>query len=115
MKGKIINISLAVLFALFAIVQINDPDPVLWVVIYGTVALVYTLRIFGLFRRSTVMIIFALISAYSLLHIGHFWEWLTQPNKMELFGSMIYDKPHIEGTREFGGLLHPRFLWPRSG
>ena len=35
----LINLGIAAFFALFAIVQYNDPDPLLWMVIYGLTAL----------------------------------------------------------------------------
>ncbi|HYI78522.1 MAG TPA: transmembrane 220 family protein, partial [Chryseolinea sp.] len=35
---RIVNFILAVLFLLFAFVQINDPDPVIWILIYGAMA-----------------------------------------------------------------------------
>ena len=36
---KALNISLAILFFLFAYVQLNDPDPVIWFSVYFIVAL----------------------------------------------------------------------------
>ncbi len=101
---KIVNIFIFVLFAVFAVVQLNDPDPFLWFTIYLLVALIALLKIFGIFPRYTVRIFFILICAYALLHFPDFWYWLTHDNKSLLFGEMIYDKPHIEGTREFMGL-----------
>ncbi len=105
MKLIIVNGILFVLFGLFAIVQINDPDPFLWVMIYGVTGVTALLRIFGIFQRTMVMIILVLIGIYALLHLPSFWYWLTHSNKSALFGEMIYDKPHIEGTREFLGLV----------
>ena len=43
---KVINIILTLLFILFAAVQLNDPDPWLWVAIYGLVAGVSGFAIF---------------------------------------------------------------------
>ena len=34
---RIVNFILAIMFLLFAFVQINDPDPVIWILIYGAV------------------------------------------------------------------------------
>ena len=102
---KAYNITMALLFGLFAYFQINDPDPFLWVTIYGVVGLVSLLRIFNIFQSTMTLIILTLILLYAALHFSSFWHWLTHDNKSELFGSMIYDKPHVEGTREFLGLL----------
>ena len=38
MRRKIINSIVGLLFVLFAVVQLNDPDPLKWVIIYGFVA-----------------------------------------------------------------------------
>jgi len=51
---------------------------------------------------QVVILAFALFAFY---HVGHFYDWLLSDDKSELFGDMIYDKPYIEGTREFMGLL----------
>ena len=37
---KKLNIIFAVVFALFAILQYNDPDPYLWIPIYGYAAII---------------------------------------------------------------------------
>ena len=41
------RIIIAVLFVLFAIVQLNDPDPWLWVLMYALTAAVYVWSIFA--------------------------------------------------------------------
>lgn len=45
------------------------------------------------------------LGLFELYHAGHFYEWLPSKDKSALFGEMIYDKPYVEGTREFMGLL----------
>lgn len=102
---KIINIILFLLFACFAFVQYDDPDSFLWIMIYGIVALISLFRVFGLFRRQMVFLLLIVIGLYTLLHAPSFWQWLMSNDKQELFGDMIYDKPYIEGTREFLGLV----------
>ena len=32
-------------------------------------------------------------------------DWIQIDHKEELFGKMVYEKPYLEGTREFLGLL----------
>ena len=102
---KITNGVLFLIFTSFALVNLNDPDPVLWVVIYGTVALTCLLRIFNMFFRGMTMILMILIGLYALVHLPYFLEWLNTPNKSEIFDEMVYEKLDIEGTREFLGLV----------
>ena len=51
---------------------------------------------------QVVILAFVLFAFY---HVGNFYDWLLSNDKSELFGDMIYDKPYIEGAREFMGLL----------
>jgi hypothetical protein len=43
--------------------------------------------------------------SYSAFHFSLFIDYLNTENKEEIFGEMVYDKPYLEGTREFIGLL----------
>jgi hypothetical protein len=43
--------------------------------------------------------------SYSVFHFSLFIDYLNTENKEEIFGEMVYDKPYLEGTREFIGLL----------
>ncbi len=46
-----------------------------------------------------------LLFAYAISHFSLFIAYLQTENKEEIFGEMVYDKPYLEGTREFLGLL----------
>lgn len=107
MIRKVIHLVIIVLFVLFAIAQFNDPDPLIWVLIYGLVAAVAILRLWlpALNLRPLILTLIVLNVIYAAFYIPLFVEYLSKPEKSELFGSMIYDKPWIEGTREFLGLL----------
>ena len=105
MVKKIVKLSLAVLFALFAVVQINDPDPFLWVVIYGLTSIISAYSAFKKIPSKVVLVVLIVFIGYALILSPSFFSWISGPDKEELFGEMIYDKPHIEGTREFLGLL----------
>lgn len=104
-SGKIINVILFIVFILFALVQLNDPDAAIWFSIYGIVAFVCLM---ANFRRVSKIILWVLIIAlvlYSLSYVNFFIEWFKIDHKEELFGKMVYEKPYLEGTREFLGLL----------
>jgi hypothetical protein len=102
---KWIQYFLGALFILFAVVQYNDPDPFLWIVIYGIVGIVCVLKGLGWFPKSTVMLFLIAMVLYTLLHLPYVVEWLTIENSGDLISGMSDDKPYIEGTREFFGLL----------
>lgn len=96
---------LGTLFIVFAFVQYNDPDPFLWMVIYGSVGIVTILKAHGWFPRSTVLLFLIATGAFTLLHLPHVIDWLTIQNSGNLITSMSEERPYIEGTREFFGLL----------
>ncbi len=104
-KQKIINYVLFVLFLLFAIVQLNDPDPALWCMIYGTVSALFLLANFKKIPRLLLYTLMVTFLAFALYHFSYFMDWIEIDHKEELFGEMVYEKPYLEGTREFLGLI----------
>ena len=104
-KRKIINVTLSVLFALFAIVQLNDPDPVKWVVIYASASIVSLLSNYIVLPKAFIYAVVLGYLIYAGVHFSYFLDFLGVEEKTELFGKMVYEKPHLEGTREFLGLL----------
>ena len=105
MVTKVVKAFLGLLFIVFAAVQLNDPDPYVWVAIYGVVGLIFLVSILKTVSKSSVGFLILALLVYALTFIPGFWEWLNRPEKAEIFGEMIYDRPYIEQTREFLGLL----------
>ncbi|WP_282134123.1 transmembrane 220 family protein [Seonamhaeicola maritimus] len=109
MTKKTINIILGIIFILFAVMQINDPDGWLWFVIYIVVAAICLYSIFKSIPKPALWIIILALLAYCGFHFSLFMDYLQTDNKEELFGEMVYEKPYLEGTREFLGLLIAAF------
>ena len=101
---KIINIILAVLFILFAIVQYNDPDPYRWIAFYGLVGLVSIFAIFGQYRRWVILAGLAIFIIEFVRLMPEFINWINM-GAPKITGTMKTEEPHIELTREFLGLL----------
>ena len=102
---KILNFILAIMFLLFAFLQVNDPDPLLWITIYGVMAVLAILAMFKIYPRQIILILIVLLTAYSLVYIPGVKEWLQQDNKSELFDNVAkMNHPYIEESREFLGL-----------
>lgn len=103
---KILKIILALLFALFAAVQFNDPDPGLWIAVYGVMMV---LSIMSYFDRYPVPLMIFLAAGYlvmSVLHFDGMVAWLTSPNRKLLFDDLAkMEYWYIEEAREFLGLL----------
>lgn len=100
---KVINIILTLLFILFAVVQLNDPDPWLWVAIYGLVAGVSGFAIFKKYSKGVVYLGIAIC----IIGIGILfpelinWMKMGTPNIAE---TMKAERSYIEFVREFFGL-----------
>ena len=101
----VVNIFLAFVFILFAIVQLNDPDPIIWFSIYLLTAVLCAISIFRRIPLNELYSYGLEILFYAAMHIEFAMEWMLSENKSELFGDMQEDKYYLEGTREFLGLL----------
>ncbi|WP_242156756.1 transmembrane 220 family protein [Aestuariivivens sediminis] len=102
---KIVNYTLFVIFVCFALLQLNDPDGWIWFFIYFLVAAICLLQNFISIPRFVLVIVGMGLLAYAAFHISLFLDYLKTEHKKEIFGAMVYEKPYLEGTREFIGLL----------
>ena len=101
---KIIYWTLAVLFTLFALVQYNDPDPVQWILLYSGPAVFYTMAAMGRQYRPLIWIWLAVSLVWALTYLPDFWHWF-QMGMPSIVETMKADKPYVELTREFLGLV----------
>jgi hypothetical protein len=102
---RIVNFVLATMFLIFAFVQINDPDPVIWILIYGSMAVTCILAAFEFYSKKFLIVLAVIFTAYGLLFVPGVIEWLGQPNKSDLFDDIAkMQHPYIEESREFLGL-----------
>ena len=101
---KILNIILCIMFLLFLGVQYNDPDPYLWMPIYGFVAWVCALAAVGKYNKPFILIGLGILTVYTLTYIPDFIDWIKMgmPSIVE---TMKAEKAYVELTREFGGLV----------
>lgn len=103
---KAVNLLLAVMFMAFAFVQINDPDPVLWIIIYGAMAAICIMAAFRFYLRPFIIGLLVAYVAYSLMFFNGVIEWLKQDDKSVLFDDIMkMQHPFIEESREFLGLM----------
>jgi Transmembrane family 220, helix len=101
---KIVNIILCIIFLLFLGVQYNDPDPHLWMPIYGFVAWMCALAALKKYNKILILTGLGILSVYTLTYVPDFIVWIKMgmPNIVE---TMKAEKSYIELTREFGGLV----------
>ncbi|MGC1244436.1 MAG: transmembrane 220 family protein [Chryseosolibacter sp.] len=102
---KILNLLFAILFIVFAFVQINDPDPVVWILIYGAMAVTCILAAFRQYYYPLLIGLLVIYAAYSFVFFPGVVEWLHSADKSLLFDDIAkMQYPYIEESREFLGL-----------
>lgn len=101
---KIINIILALFFALFAAVQYNDPDGFMWIVLYLATAIVSGFAAAGKYNIPVLLsgIMISVIGIF--LFMPDFIDWI-KGGAYSITTSMKTEEPHIELVREFLGLV----------
>jgi len=100
---KLINILLSLLFLLFAVVQYNDPDPWLWIFLYGYIAAISGFAALGKYNKPIIGVGIAICIAGLGFLLPDFINWFNTGAE-SIVESMKTEKPHIELTREFLGL-----------
>jgi hypothetical protein len=102
---KVVNLLLAAMFLVFAFLQLNDPDPVIWILIYGAMAVISVLIAFRYYPKLVMVALLLIYLAYSFVFIPGVREWLDTDDKSELFDNVAkMEHLYIEESREFIGL-----------
>ena len=105
---KIFNLIFCILFILFAALQYNDPDPWIWIPIYMYAAILCWMAFRGkYFPKAYLFGIVAYLAYAAVLFFEKdgVWDWITKHDAANIADTMKADKPWIEDTREFFGLL----------
>jgi general stress protein CsbA len=105
---KIFNIIFAVLFVLFAVLQYNDPDPYIWVPIYLYAAVLCLQASRNKFyTRAYVagIIVYSLYAVYKIFDTNGLLDWINLHHAENITETMKAEKPWVEESREFFGLL----------
>lgn len=105
---RIFNIFFCILFVLFAALQYNDSDPYIWIPIYVYSAVLCWLAYKNKFYPKAYIagiIVFLLYASYFVFTKNGVLDWANEHNAESLVQTMKAEKPWIEDTREFGGLL----------
>ncbi|MBL4678335.1 MAG: transmembrane 220 family protein [Mucilaginibacter sp.] len=105
---KVFNIVFCVLFILFAALQYNDPDPYIWMPIYlYTSALCYFAARQRFYPKAYLVgiLVYAGYAALLLFDKTGVIDWITEHHAESMVQTMKAEKPWIEESREFFGLV----------
>lgn len=105
---KIFNLIFCVLFVLFAALQYNDPDPYVWMPIYLYSATLCYLAAQKKFYPKAYLfgiIVYAAYAAYLFFDKTGVLDWFSDHGAESMVQTMKAEKPWIEESREFFGLV----------
>ena len=105
---RIFNLVWTFLFVLFAALQLNDPDPWIWIPLYLFAAGLCAYRAAGKGKAGLermAILIYIVYAAFLLFTQNGVVDWYEKHEAENLVQSMKATKPWIENTREFGGLI----------
>lgn len=102
---RVLYFLICLVFVLFAFWQLNDPDPYLWIPIYGMVALEFGLA--AIKRQLPYQILIAtlgILTIFMFTYIPDLYNWV-QIGEPSIVDTMKAERPWVELTREGLGLL----------
>lgn len=105
---KLFNIIFAAVFFLFAALQYNDPDPYIWIPIYMYAAALCWYAFKGKYFPKAYLMGIVIYFGYAIFLVftkNGVLDWMNEHNAESLVQTMKAEKPWVEDTREFGGLV----------
>ncbi|MFV2004902.1 MAG: transmembrane 220 family protein [Gammaproteobacteria bacterium] len=102
---RIFQLFVFIILLLMVVVQFNDPDPLFWIAFYGACALV---PVFSFLKLNNKPLFYAcLVFGVIALFISYegALEYTNHYKDESLLQSMSADKPYLEETREFFGVV----------
>ena len=105
---KVFNLIFCLLFVFSAALQYNDPDPYVWIPIYMYGAVLCWLAFRNKYYPKAYLIGVFIYLGYAIFLFftkDGVWDWMTKHNAEDIAATMKAEKPWIEDTREFFGLL----------
>lgn len=105
---KVFNIISIIILVLFAGLQYNDPDPYIWIPIYLYAAFLCYRAIQKKYDPALYvvgLIVYLGYAAYLFFDKTGVLDWAKEHHSESIVETMKAEKPWIEETREFGGLV----------
>ena len=93
------------MFILFAALQLNDPDPLYWFLVYAAVAVVAAAAVVGRRLPRFALVTLGAVIAGVLIAAPGFVDYLQSGDWSSIAEHMNDEEPFIEQGREFVGLL----------
>ncbi|NII27914.1 hypothetical protein HB364_22715 [Pseudoflavitalea sp. X16] len=105
---KIFNLLFCLLFVFSAALQYNDPDPYVWIPIYGYGAVLCWMAFRGNYYPRAYIIgilVYSIYAVFLFFTDDGVLDWIREHQAENIAQTMKAQKPWIEDTREFFGLV----------
>lgn len=102
---RFLPLLLGLTMLVFALLQINDPDPLIWVTYYAAIACACTFAAYRSLHRVVFLTLVAITGAGVALTLPGFVDWLLNRPTSDLWAPMSTSRMYIEHSRELLGLL----------
>jgi len=105
---KVFHLIFCLLFVFSAVLQYNDPDPYIWMPIYMYGAVLCWLAFRNKYYPKAYLIgifIYLGYAIYLFFAKDGVLDWINKHNAEDIAATMKAEKPWIEETREFFGLV----------
>ncbi|MCB0766458.1 MAG: transmembrane 220 family protein [Flavobacteriales bacterium] len=101
---RTVDLFLVGVFAAFAAMNLNDPDPIPWILAYLAVAVLFGLSAFDRADRRVSGWLAVALAVWMLTMTPGVLSWV-RAGMPSIAATMQAEEPHIEVMREFLGLL----------
>ena len=91
--------------ALFALLQLNDPDPLVWVVAYCLVAFCIAAPLSRNWSVRSLWLTSGVLLALAIGALPGFVDYLLSGDFGSIAAEMSPDRPHVEPARELLGVV----------
>ena len=105
---KVFNIIFCFVFIVFAALQYNDPDPYVWIPIYMYTAVLCWLAARQRYFKKAYLLgiaVYTIYAIYKMFDANGLLDWIKLHHAENIAGTMKAERPWIEETREFFGLV----------
>jgi hypothetical protein len=102
---KYLYIILALLMCYFTAVQFNDPDALLWIILYGSSVILLFMAAFNRFPLIPLILVSVAYLVGIVILFPGVIEWINKEHGENLMQKMSDGKMYIEETRECLGLI----------
>ncbi|NNE27541.1 MAG: hypothetical protein HKN09_11920 [Saprospiraceae bacterium] len=101
---KYVHLFLAILYLSFAIVQWNDPDGLIWIIVYLMISVIAFLAFRGSYHFWFCLVLTITLLVSASFYIPELLDWIND-GMPDIADSMKASSPYIELVREFFGLM----------